>query len=197
MFKEIFLQKKPVFLRLFVILAIAFVPLFQPSVSQAVSAPKMPELSADQAKMAALLAAYYRKAGWSEDVVAGIVSNLFYECSLNPAKVNINGASGLAQWLGIRRRNFIQQYGVPPHQTSWQTQAGFIQRSLTQKDSPYKFVGNELRSAKTSEEASFYFARDYEVPGRNRKEASAVARNRARTAQAWKNFLKRFEKHAK
>ncbi|QCE33515.1 hypothetical protein FAI41_07965 [Acetobacteraceae bacterium] len=163
-----------------------------------VAVPAKPlKLSPQQTEMAGLLATYYRQKGWSEHVVAGIVANIYFECSLDPSQVNTNGASGLAQWLGVRKKNFVKKYGVLPHQAPWKDQADFIQQALTDPTSPYKFVGKELLHSQNAAQATLYFARDYEVPGRNRKEATIVAQNRAKMASQFQVLLKKLGAHPK
>ncbi|QCE35414.1 hypothetical protein FAI40_08785 [Acetobacteraceae bacterium] len=152
------------------------------------------KLTSDQLNMAENLFHFYEEKGWPENAIIGIITNLYFECSLDPTEVNaVNGASGLAQWLGGRRKNFVEKYGVLPHEASWKQQAEFIQQDLTDKDSPYRFVGQELMSAESAKSAAIYFGRDYEVPGRTTQEAESVAEGRAKIAQSWKDLLESTE----
>ena len=72
--------------------------------------------------------------GFSEEQAAGIIGNLHWESGgLNPAAINpSSGATGLAQWVGVRLSS-LRQYAAARGTaiTEWQTQAEFLLFELT------------------------------------------------------------------
>lgn len=123
---------------------------------------------------------------------AGLVGNLIQESRLNPQAVNKIGASGIAQWLGSRKDDFIKEYGKPPHETDLDTQIDFIIKELNGKENEAykKVIENESNDSSVYAEI---WSNEYERPVD--KEANIKARQRyaADTIATFKQEIKEEE----
>ena len=54
---------------------------------------------------------YLLNKGYNSKAIAAIIGNFVQESGLNPYAVNSIGATGLAQWLGGRKKTLIERYG--------------------------------------------------------------------------------------
>lgn len=102
--------------------------------------------------------------GWSPEVSAGIVGNLFHESELKGHVWGDRGASyGLAQWNGPRRKalaDYATQAGKPVDDLD--TQIEFLNYELL---TDYSNVADRLRKVKSAAEATRIFSQGYEKPG--------------------------------
>jgi len=111
----------------------------------------------------ALIHDFFKGHGVDEEHIAGITGALAAESSLIPNNVNPeSGASGLAQWLGPRKKAFHDYYGVDPDKADIYKQLDFLWYEMTHGEK-----GNLKRfnEAKTAPDSGEYFERDFERPG--------------------------------
>lgn len=109
------------------------------------------------------LVAKLRAEGFSDAQAAGIVGSLMQESGINPTAVNASsGASGIAQWLGPRKREFEKQYGMSPDKAPFEQQVNFMLWELRNTE---KRSGDLLKRAGTAEQAAQIHAWEYERPG--------------------------------
>lgn len=102
---------------------------------------------------------YLQKKGLAPHVAAGIVGNLMQESGLNPTVKGDNGqAMGIAQWHPDRQAGLFQfAKGKNPY--ALDTQLDYLLHEAGQRGDLQR-----LSQAKTSEEAAYLFAKNYERP---------------------------------
>jgi hypothetical protein len=90
---------------------------------------------------------------------AGVAGNTMQESTNNPG----SAGGGLAQWQGARYTglvNYAHGHGLDP--SSGQAALGYLAQDLS---GPYKGLANQLRAAKTPQQAADLFSNIYERPG--------------------------------
>lgn len=119
---------------------------------------------------------YFQSQGWTKEQAAGIVGNLQAESSKN-LKTNSVGdggkAYGIAQWHPDRQKTFAQVMGKDIRQSTFKEQLAFVNWELNNSE---RSAGDELRQAKSPEEAAAIVDRSYErSTGESRRQRVANA----------------------
>jgi len=117
----------------------------------------IPSLKPDVAGRATQAMGYFMKKGYSQVQAAGIVGNLIQESNLRPSgAVGDNGtAFGVAQWRGERLTRLKRFAAANGRQwEDFETQLAFVDMELQSSE---RRAGDQLRSAKTVEEATAAF----------------------------------------
>lgn len=123
------------------------------------------------------LALRLKNDGYSDAQAAGIIGSLMQESNLDPGAVNPkSGATGIAQWLGPRKKQFADRYKTDLGKSSLEQQVDFMLWELRNTE---KRSGDLLRGATTPEAAAEIHSREYERPGAG--EAN-IARRQANAA---------------
>lgn len=92
---------------------------------------------------------YFQSKGLTKHAAAGLVGNLIRESGLDPSALNKkNGALGIAQWLGDRKKALISKYGKNP---TFEQQLDFIWEEL---NSTHKKGLQALQNSQTVDEAA-------------------------------------------
>lgn len=105
---------------------------------------------------------FFKNKGLSENQARGIVGNLMQESGGNHTITNkSSGAFGLAQWMGNRKQQLLQQYGSNP---SSQQQLEFIWQELNTTE---RKAFDKLLSTNTIADATKAFAKHFERAGGN------------------------------
>ncbi len=106
-------------------------------------------------------------AGYPLESARGVAAGLFSESKLNPGSVNpTSGASGIAQWLGDRKRNFRKKFNVDPEQGTFEEQLQFVLSELESGDPQAQEAGRRLkRGGMSSRDAAGTFIHLFERPG--------------------------------
>ena len=113
---------------------------------------------------------YLQSKGMSREHVIGMVNNLKYESSYNPAAIGDNGNSlGLAQWHKDRGQKMINFVG-PDWKTNWQGQLDY---ALTEPDTK-KYLSKNFNS---SADASKWFTYYWERPANRAQRANQRTAN--------------------
>lgn len=112
-------------------------------------------------------ASQFKKWGWSDAQVKGLLSNLHFESNLNPLAVGDNGSAyGIAQWHADRQAQYAKLFGhsiksVRDPAQALREQLSFIQWELANTHSK---AGRRLKSATSAYGASSALVEDYERP---------------------------------
>jgi Phage tail lysozyme len=105
---------------------------------------------------------FFVSKGWTLEQAAGIVGNLQAESGKN-LKIDSVGdggqAYGIAQWHPDRQANFKKTFGKDIREANFQEQLAFVDWEL--KNTEIR-AGNQLRQAKTAEEAAKFVDATYE-----------------------------------
>lgn len=122
--------------------------------------------------------------GWAREQAAGIVANLQAESQIDPNAFNPRGggqgAYGIAQWRGPRQTKFEELYGKPLRGSSLREQLAYVNWELTSGSSLERRAGSNLRQARSVEEATEIFYRQFERPGEDdRSGGKRIANARA------------------
>jgi hypothetical protein len=121
--------------------------------------------------------------GYSDAQAAGIVGSLMQESGLDPNAVNkTSGATGIAQWLGPRKKQFAKSYGHDLSKSTFEEQTDFMLWELRNTE---KRSGDLLRRAGSAQLAAQIHAQEYERPGA----AEANIAKRQANAMAVVNML--------
>jgi len=122
---------------------------------------------------------YFANKGYSPIHISAIIGNLQQENALfNPTTKNSIGGLGIAQWLGSRKKNLLKNYQNP---YSLDAQLDFLDKEIQGSGWTNNVGGkNAFLNAKTPEEATFIFRKDFERP----REAEANDKARIRYAYA-------------
>lgn len=108
-----------------------------------------------------------RKEGFTDAQAAGIVGSLTQENgALDPLLKNPkSGAIGIGQWLSKDRKGYFEKkFGHSLDRSTFEEQVEFMFWELKNNE---KRAGDQLRGAKTSDEAAKIHATEYERPGAN------------------------------
>ena len=110
---------------------------------------------------------FFISKGFTPFQAAGFVGNFNQESRLDPTTTNSIGAIGLAQWLGARKTNLLQQ----PNPYSLDTQLNFVWTELTTTE---KSAYNKIKATTNITDATIAIRQYYERP--NPSEANDGAR---------------------
>jgi hypothetical protein len=119
---------------------------------------------------------FFISKGLSSDIAAGFVGNLMQESHINPKSVNSIGATGIAQWLGGRKKNLLKRANYE----QLTTQLDFIWAELNGGE---KSAFAKIKSASGLSDITYVIRKFYERPG----EAEANDANRLKEATKAKN----------
>ena len=99
-------------------------------------APAPPPPSGNAAQVNDQIMTYLRGKGLTKNQAAMIAGGLYSESQGNPASINPkSGASGIAQWLGLRLTDFQSKHGgLRPDQTSLKTQLDYMWSELNSSE---------------------------------------------------------------
>lgn len=100
--------------------------------------------------------------GLSKEQVLGILCNIYQESAFNYKAKNSIGASGLCQWLGARKNEFIRIMGKDILAASPEEQMAYAVYELTHSE---KNAGNKIKASSNVSEACYAWLRYYERPG--------------------------------
>jgi hypothetical protein len=117
---------------------------------------------------------FFTSKGYEPHQAAGIAGNLMQESTLNPtAKNPTSGAFGLAQWLGSRKKSFMDFALKNKKDIKDPTaQLEFIDHELNTTETRAR---DKLLSSKDATEAAFNFSDHYERAGANEKKNATRA----------------------
>lgn len=107
---------------------------------------------------------FFTKKGWTYEQAAGIVGNLQVESGSNLDHTAYNKkekAYGIAQWRGVRKKQFEKNYGKPIEESTFREQLEFVNWELN-TDKVYRSAGAKLKEATTAAEAAAIVDRLYE-----------------------------------
>jgi hypothetical protein len=121
------------------------------------------------------------KRGFTKEEASAICGNMWAESKFDPSAKNPNGAFGLLQWLGDRKKKLLVNLGKNLSNIS--IQLDFIKSELKEKGSPNDYEGKMFRKAMTSgktvEDKAYYFAKYCERPSPGQFNASIEERKNA------------------
>lgn len=122
--------------------------------------------------------------GFSKEMSAAIVGNMWAESTFNPTATNTNGAFGLLQWLGDRKTaltRFANNKKLNPNATK--TQLDFIKYELLDSyDGKYAYEASQFKRADAEKSISgkaHAFAKFVERPGPAELSSTVAARKAA------------------
>ena len=120
------------------------------------------------------IVSFFTGKGYEPHQAAGIAGNLMQESSLNPtAKNPTSGAFGFAQWLGPRKKAFMDfAMKAKKDITDPLAQLEFIDHELNTTESKAK---DKLLTSKDASEAAVNFSNHYERAGANEKKNATRA----------------------
>jgi hypothetical protein len=100
--------------------------------------------------------------GYNDAQAAGIVGSLMQESQLDPRAVNPkSGATGIAQWLGPRKKQFEKNFGHSLKDSTFEEQTQFM---LWEMKNTHKAAGDMLKKAGSAEVAAQIHSQHYEIP---------------------------------
>lgn len=115
---------------------------------------------------------YLSQQGFSSEATAGIMGNLMQESGLDPNATNSNGAYGIGQWMGGRKKNlekFAEGKGLKAN--SLEAQLQFLMHELEGGDSRTASILNEngglgaLKGSNNVDSATSLFEKAFERSG--------------------------------
>lgn len=107
------------------------------------------------------------KAGYPIESARGIAAGLYSESKVDPTNVNpTSGASGIAQWLGPRAKQFKEKFLHSVSEGTFEEQMQFLLYELEKGDPQSQEAGSRLkRGGMSSREAAGTFIHLFERPG--------------------------------